>query len=354
MLPRVGPSQRTRALRRRSLAMPVSLLAFALLAVAAAAPTAAAAYLVTGAEAPDVVMPGRDFAITATLRNTGQEDMSSALSAALYEFEEGKVCGSQQDPRFKGFINRANVIVPVPAGTTRLHPAEGAQDKWRMVIDPSKVTSPGPYQICVFAMKTQTPVEYHDYEAVNVTVRVTNTAPSASFTITPDVGNVTTEFRFRAEAADVDGDPITYSWDFGYSGAKGRARAEGATASQRFFSFDESPRTYTVTLTAFDGFDATTRSREITVFPAAVEADPVLPDADGAPDGGGSGIPAPGFGWVVAAVGLGAFVRARRRGRAGRSMTRRQGSNGAAGKGSPCRLPGIDRTAACARQVSDS
>ncbi len=296
----------------------IFLVAIVLLTLASA--PAHAAYLVTEVTGPDVVMPGRDFALGVTVRNTGDANASAGLSAALYQYEAGKVCGPQTDARFKGFINRANVVVTAPAKKSVTYPPAGGTP-WTMVIPSSSITEGGRYEVCVFALKGTSPVEYHDYQTFNLTVRLGNLPPTLDFSWTPQIGNVTTEFVFRAQATDPEGDPLKVTWDFGYSGAKGRARAEGLTARERFFSFSDEPRTYIVTVTATDGFNATVLAKEITVFPENIAASPVT---EPSPPGSDDAWSIPSLSSVIVAAAVIGVARLRGRGRPGpKEATRR-------------------------------
>jgi PKD repeat protein len=86
-----------------------------------------------------------------------------------------------------------------------------------------------------------------------------NAAPSGSFTITPGTVALmaTTVLTFAATGSDPDGDPLTYSWDFG-DGQVG----SGQTVQHSFASAGS----LTVTLTIRDNSGATgTSSRTVTV-----------------------------------------------------------------------------------------
>ena len=91
-----------------------------------------------------------------------------------------------------------------------------------------------------------------------------NSAPTASFTVTPSSGTTATSFAFDGTgSSDPDGDALTYAWAFGDG-----ATATGATATHTYAV----PGTYTATLTVDDGrggTNATTRSVTVSSLPPA-------------------------------------------------------------------------------------
>ncbi|MCR9286125.1 MAG: glycoside hydrolase family 9 protein [Bacteroidetes bacterium] len=95
-------------------------------------------------------------------------------------------------------------------------------------------------------------------DTTTVTISVTNTAPTASFTATPNNGAPPLAVTFDATAStDANGDNLTYSWDFG-DGNTGT----GVTTNYTYTAIG----TYTATLTVDDGNGGTdTYSDVITV-----------------------------------------------------------------------------------------
>ncbi|MHC4472340.1 MAG: PKD domain-containing protein, partial [Planctomycetota bacterium] len=102
--------------------------------------------------------------------------------------------------------------------------------------------------------------------SVKVTVNhpaTIDTGPSADpQTVSPTVG----EIDFSATASDLDGDPLTYDWDFGDTES-----ASGADVSHTYADSGD----YTVTLTVNDGFDDTVATVDVLVNnPPAIDNGP--------------------------------------------------------------------------------
>jgi len=229
-------------------------------------PTAAAAVSVDRVVVPDRTLAEKPFPVSVTLVNDG-EARSVHLFGALYRREEGAApCGPATGTRFRAFTHIVQDTVELPARSTTQYPPEG--ETWlhryrREHVQPE----PRVEEFCVFvANATRGPViEYEDYATTRLSVRGVNAKPVASFTWEPERPGATQDVRFQAEGSDADGDPVTFAWDFGYLGAGGRARGEGASPTTFFYPAGE----YVVTLRASDGLEETQVSRTITVVEAA-------------------------------------------------------------------------------------
>lgn len=110
-------------------------------------------------------------------------------------------------------------------------------------------------------------------------VRVRGTPPVASFTISPDVGNFHTAFRFDAtSSSDRDGGIASYAWNFG-DGSTG----SGAVVMHTFPRAD----TFHITLTVRDSGGAqATASRNFRVFSGDDPGPGPDPDPDPGPSEG--------------------------------------------------------------------
>ena len=99
-----------------------------------------------------------------------------------------------------------------------------------------------------------------DLFSLNIIVTEPNRAPVAAFTATPTSGDAPLAVSFDASSSsDLDGDALTYSWDFG-DGNSGT----GVNASNTYAA----PGTYTATLTVSDGSLSNTATETITVTQA--------------------------------------------------------------------------------------
>lgn len=279
-LPDARPSRPSRA-RVLALAAAAGVLALVLLA-----PAAAATVTVEDVLLPERTMAGKTFPVSLTLRNDGATPRSVYLFAALYDKDAaGGPCGASASPRFRTFTHLVQEAVNVPARGSVAYP--DADDEWLQLYGSEDVDAePQVEELCIFvanASSTQA-IQYESFESLDLSVRGVNAAPTASFTWDPEVPGATRDVRFSAEGSDLDGDPVAFSWDFGYVGASGRARASGATATTFFFP----PGEYVVTLTASDGLEDTQVARTIGVVEAGSEPTP----ATASTGGGGREIPA--------------------------------------------------------------
>jgi len=95
-----------------------------------------------------------------------------------------------------------------------------------------------------FTYKANDGVADSNIATVSITVNPVNDAPTADFTATPSSGQAPLTVAFDASAStDVDGDPLTYDWDFGDT-----TTGSGVTAGHEYGTAGE----YTVTLTVTD------------------------------------------------------------------------------------------------------
>jgi cytochrome c len=86
-----------------------------------------------------------------------------------------------------------------------------------------------------------------------------NSAPTASAQADKTAGPAPLTVAFTGTAADADGDPLTYEWDFGDGSAK-------ATTQNATHTYDE-PGEYTATFTASDGERTRSVEIDIAVYP---------------------------------------------------------------------------------------
>jgi beta propeller repeat protein len=103
-------------------------------------------------------------------------------------------------------------------------------------------------------------------DTVLIEVTAPNTPPTASPTATPNSGTVPLNVAFAANAADADGDPLSYDWDFG-DPTSGAANTD--TSADPGHTYNAAGQ-YSVTLTVSDGIASTTSSLTVNVEPAVV------------------------------------------------------------------------------------
>lgn len=125
---------------------------------------------------------------------------------------------------------------------------------------------------------------YENGENDNISVVILNTLPTCSITA-PDNGHddsVNTGIAFTSTASDIDGDTLTYAWDFGDT--------VGTSATQNTTYQYTGAGDYTVTLTVYDGGGSTTDSIVVNITaPSANDHGGVIPQPDNQPpepDGG--------------------------------------------------------------------
>lgn len=237
--------------------------ALGLLLALLATPVAAAAVTVDDVVVPDRTMAGKPFEVAIRVVNDGPaQDVT--LFGALYDRVEGQgPCGSAADPRFRGFTHLVQERVRLPADGALDFPPEGK--RWLHQYDRADVAeAPATAEFCVFVADAGAPspaIEYEAYGVVQLSVRGSNAAPTASFTWSPETPGATQDAAFQAEGEDADGDPLTFRWDFGHLNASGRAVAEGARVTHFFYPAGE----YVVTLVATDGLNETSVARTVRV-----------------------------------------------------------------------------------------
>lgn len=259
---------------------------------------AAGAIQVASVDHPDMVVYNRTYPVNATVENTGDEDERVRLFSALYT-PDGSPCGPASGDDYHGTVSMRDVPLDVPAGGTATYPGEGDIPWWHLVNETNDVNQGGTYQVCTFAHDPQgTTAEdrFHDAEAFEVTLRMTNEAPDGSVSVDPEQGTIETVFRFEATASDPEDDPVTYAWDFDDFTAGGAATARGPTATHEFYPEGR----YHVELTLSDGWDERVLEVPVDVYPPGE-----LP-------GEGFGVPGPG---LAAALTAGVLASAARRGR---------------------------------------
>jgi PKD domain len=108
-----------------------------------------------------------------------------------------------------------------------------------------------------------------------VTVTVTNAAPTVRAAADPKSGTAPLRVRLSAAGSDPDGGPLAYVWDFG-DGQK----AGGAAVTHTYTA----PGTYTATVTARD-IGGKTATASVTVTVAALSQRAVVPPGAASPQG---------------------------------------------------------------------
>jgi hypothetical protein len=262
--------------------------------VLAVAGPATGAVTVASVDHPDPIVYNRTYPVNATVRNTGDEPVDVRLFSALYEPQEDRPCGPATGDDYHGTISTRDVPLTVPAGGTATYPQERDLPWWHTVNATNNVTEGGTYEVCTFAYDPQgTTAEerFHDTEAFNVTLRMTNEPPRGSISVDPEEGTTETVFRFQATASDPEGDPISHHWDFHDFTAKGAATATGPEATHEFYPEGR----YTVTLNLTDGWDTRTLETKVDVYPEGE-----LP--------GGTGLPGPGWLGALASAAAAALL----------------------------------------------
>ncbi len=217
-------------------------------------------------EHPDPVVFDHVYPVNATLRNTGSEPVEVSLYTLLYE-PDGSPCGSASGSDFHGAISLFRASAEVPPGATVMVPGEDGTPWSHRVNASNHVDQGGTYEVCTFAEDsegTTADERYLDHEVQRVTLRMTNEAPTGSFTVTPEEGTTETVFRFEATGEDPEGDPVMFRWDLNDHTASGWARAVGAETTHRFYPAG----VFTVNLTLSDGWDERVIQKDVVVRPA--------------------------------------------------------------------------------------
>ncbi|MDD2732810.1 MAG: PKD domain-containing protein [Desulfuromonadaceae bacterium] len=115
--------------------------------------------------------------------------------------------------------------------------------------------TPGEYTV---SLMVTDPLNSSDTELLTITVQAPNNPPVINPTATPVAGAAPLEVQFAANATDIEGQLLIYSWDFG----------DGATSSvsnpEHIYTQAGS---YTARITVSDGADSTTTTTIITVSP---------------------------------------------------------------------------------------
>lgn len=120
-------------------------------------------------------------------------------------------------------------------------------------------TFPGPLKIEVVAQGGSAPDEYID---IKVTLGTPGNSPPTLTSITPTSVTAFRPITFTSDAADSDGDPLSYSWDFGDSSNISEKTSTEATPTKIFTEAG----TYTVSLTVGDGLgNFTNHTQSVTV-----------------------------------------------------------------------------------------
>lgn len=273
------------------------LMALVVLVLATSGAQAASVELVSVVH-PDPVVFDREYAVNATVRNSGSETVPVSLFTVLYE-PDGSPCGPAGGSDYHGRVSMYTATAEVPPGATVHVPGAGASPWWHHVNASNRVESGGGYEVCVFLEDrrgTTADQRYLDHEVQRVQLRMTNEAPRGSFTVTPEEGTTDTVFEFTASATDPEGDEVSFHWDLNDHDASGWVTATGASTTHRFYPAG----VFTVNLTLTDGWDERVVQREVVVRPAG--------------DGSGGGSPVPGLApWLAVVAGCAAATWRRRR-----------------------------------------
>lgn len=252
------------------------LLLLALLAPAGAAqvqPNYGEKVEVTAAEFPPVVLVERPFYINVTLRNKEAAEQRLTVFATLYEGRSDVPC---EGARAIQSLSKFQKSVVLAAGETRR--IEGEPDHWAQVVNGSRVTAEGAYEVCVWVRLAQCPREadlsacFLDFHQLQQAIRLANTAPRATIA-GPARGSVGQALAFSAQGEDDEGDPLRYAWAFGDGGT-----AQGAQVSHTF----RRAGTYTVVLNVTDPFGWSEARARVEVVPAGTSTGNGLPGFEAA------------------------------------------------------------------------
>lgn len=257
-------------------------------------PLAAAKVTVENVAVPERTAAEHVFDAEVMLRNDGAA-RTIYLFGALYLKEQGKgPCGPATDPRFQRFTHLVQEPIDIPAGATLRHPMSGGHWQQRYSAQDAP-TQPTVAEFCVFvANATAGPlIDYESFGTAPLSIRARNAPPVVDFTLDAEDIRMQLPVTFLAHGSDAEGDPLTFTWDFGHIAASGPARATGETAIHTFpFSGD-----YRISVNASDGIDVISTSHLITVARA---------------DTGTASKGMPGLGALVVCVILVLVARARR------------------------------------------
>lgn len=271
--------------------------AAALLALLLLVPGAAALGEVvdlTGVSPPERTMAGKPFVVEVTLVNHAAQAKSVVLLGALYG-RAAPECGPATDPAFKQFTHLVQENLTLAAGERRT--VHGWAQSYRKE---SVTAAPAMAEWCVFvAEDAGQRLDYLDYQSAPLSVRGANAKPTATLSWLPERPFEAQDVQFVAEGQDADGDPVTFSWDFGHLNASGKQEVTGDVATHFYYPAGR----YTVTLTASDGLEETTVTREVEVAPEPTTTSPTVEQRDDAP------LP---LILPLAALGAAAWARARR------------------------------------------
>lgn len=291
-----------------------TVLVAALLAPTAGAQSPGSIVDVSGVVVPERTVGGFAFPVSLTLRNQGGGPIDVELMAALYlpPVPGDSSCGSVEGGRFLRFTHLVQPHLTLAAGETREYPGDS---EWRHRYDASDASAGAKaYELCVFAIEArhEERITYLDYEAVPLQARPSNAQPAGDFVFEPAAPGATETVAFTATGSDEDGDPLAYRWDFGFFNASGRAVAQGAEATARFYPQGE----YVVTLTVDDGFEPLVVRKTIAVGPEPPAPATLTPTS--APDAGEREEETPVPAWLTLAAAASALL-------ARRGWTRRRG-----------------------------